>query len=363
MSSRSIMSSPSRSPRPSADAAVGPAPGQAATVEPPSTASSTEEPTRPLPATPTTPPAMPGASRPTVGAAAIGTITKPTSIRPALSPLGKPEGFHRPTPFESGLAAVARHDVHIERVWPMRSPSTGTLGESSSASSQGDRRGTPPASIVPVEGLRMSQEPSSPPTLTRGLLGAGLPPPAGHGHRGGRSVRPGATGSGGRRHPRRGRTCRGPARGPSRTSASSASTAIRWPWPRPPRRWPPSAAGPPSVSPGSTRSVRSSGRRSAASDRSTGQRLSGVLFDLGVSSPQLDVAERGLLLPARRLLGHEDGPDLRPHRRRRGQRVRRGRPGGDLRRQRRGSVRPAHRPGHRGRPAPDHHRPAGRRGA
>jgi hypothetical protein len=60
-------------------------------------------------------------------------------------------------PYESGLAAVARHEVHIERVWPMRSPSTGSLEASSSAYFLVERRGTPPATIVPVEGLRMNQ--------------------------------------------------------------------------------------------------------------------------------------------------------------------------------------------------------------
>ncbi len=68
-----------------------------------------------------------------------------------------PSGSGRPTPYQSGLAAVARHDVHIERVWPMCSPSTGALEESSSAHFQVDRRGTPPAEISPVGGLQMSQ--------------------------------------------------------------------------------------------------------------------------------------------------------------------------------------------------------------
>ena len=71
--------------------------------------------------------------------------------------VGHPASLPRLTPLQSGQAAVARHDVHIERVWPMRSPSTGPLGGSSSASSRSDRRGAPPARIVPVEGLRMSQ--------------------------------------------------------------------------------------------------------------------------------------------------------------------------------------------------------------
>ncbi len=83
-------------------------------------------------------------------------ITSAATSRTA-PPFRDSDGRRRPTPYESGLAAVARHEVHIERVWPMRSPSTGTLEESSSAYFQSDRRGTPPASIVPVEGLRMNQ--------------------------------------------------------------------------------------------------------------------------------------------------------------------------------------------------------------
>ena len=71
--------------------------------------------------------------------------------------VGHPAALPRLTPLQSGLAAASRHDVHIERVWPMRSPSTGGLGESSSASSQSVRRGTPPARPAPAEGLRMSE--------------------------------------------------------------------------------------------------------------------------------------------------------------------------------------------------------------
>jgi 16S rRNA (cytosine1402-N4)-methyltransferase len=81
-------------------------------------------------------------------------LAGPTDLRVRSA---HPSGSGRPTPYESGLAAVARHDVHIERVWPMRSPSTGALEESSSAHFQVDRRGTPPAEISPVGGLRMSQ--------------------------------------------------------------------------------------------------------------------------------------------------------------------------------------------------------------
>ena len=84
-----------------------------------------------------------------------------------------------PTPYESGLAAVARHDVHIERVWPMRSPSTGSLEESSSAYFQSERRGTPPASIVPVEGLRMSQAFAHEPVMTTEVVELFSPVPPG----------------------------------------------------------------------------------------------------------------------------------------------------------------------------------------
>ena len=84
-----------------------------------------------------------------------------------------------PTPYESGLAAVARREVHIERVWPMRSPPTGSLEESSSAYFQRDRRGTPPASIVPVGGLQMSQAFEHQPVMTTEVVDLFGPVPPG----------------------------------------------------------------------------------------------------------------------------------------------------------------------------------------
>ena len=96
-----------------------------------------------------------------------------TVAEPGATPI------HRPTPYESGLAAVARHDVHIERVWPMRSPSTGTLEESSSAYFQRERRGTPPAGILPVGGLRMSQDFSHEPVMRAEVVDLFRPVPPG----------------------------------------------------------------------------------------------------------------------------------------------------------------------------------------
>ena len=84
-------------------------------------------------------------------------ITTAAPLTPTPSDLAGTDGRRRPTPYESGLAAVARGDVHIERVWPMRSPPIGALEESSSAYFQDDRCGTPPAGHVPVGGLRMNQ--------------------------------------------------------------------------------------------------------------------------------------------------------------------------------------------------------------
>ena len=84
---------------------------------------------------------------------ATRTITTSTS---AAIPAGNGTD-HRPTPYEAAMAAVARPDVHIERVWLMRSPSTEQLEESSSACFHAGRSGTPPPGTAPVVGLRMSQ--------------------------------------------------------------------------------------------------------------------------------------------------------------------------------------------------------------
>ncbi len=94
--------------------------------------------------------------------------------------------------------------------------------------------------------------------------------------------------------------------------------------------------------------------------------VDGVLFDLGVSSMQLDVAGARLLLRAGRAAGHADGSGFDDHRRRRREQLpdRRTRP--RAARLRRGTVRAAYRPsagpGPRG-GAASLHRPARRTGA
>jgi len=183
----------------------------------------------------------------------------------------------RPTPYESGLAAVARHDVHIERVWPMRSPSTGSLEASSSAYFQSERRGTPPA-IVPVEGLRMSQTFEHQPVMAAEVVDLFGPVPPG-------LVVDATLGGGGH----------------------TAALLSAWPHLR--------VLGidrdPAAVEAATAQLARFGGRvairqsrfdvmahvidefQGASGAPPAEHGLSGALFDLGVSSPQLDVAERG----------------------------------------------------------------------
>ena len=192
--------------------------------------------------------------------------------------VGHPASLPRPTPLQSGQAAVARHDVHIERVWPMRSPSTGPPGGSSSASSRSDRRGAPPARIVPVEGLRMSQAFPHEPVMAHEVVDllSAVPPGlvldatlGGAGHaRALLEANPAIT-------------LLGLDRDPIAVAAATGELAVF----------------------GHRAVIRRSRFDSLAAvvrqvEEQLGtpenQRgLTGVLFDLGVSSPQLDVAERG----------------------------------------------------------------------
>ena len=192
--------------------------------------------------------------------------------------VGHPAALPRPTPLQSGQAAMARHEVHIERVWPMRSPSTGELGESSSAFSRPERRGTPSARPLPVEGLRMNRafphEPVMAAEVTEFLaeVPSGLVLDATLGGAGHARRLLGA-------HP--GITLLGIDRDPIAVAAATGELAVF----------------------GRRAIIRRSRFDSLAEvvrqvqdglDTPGDQRgLTGVLFDLGVSSPQLDVAERG----------------------------------------------------------------------
>jgi 16S rRNA (cytosine1402-N4)-methyltransferase len=203
-----------------------------------------------------------------------------TSAPVARTPSREPgtDHEHRPTPYESGLAAVARHDVHIERVWPMRSPSIGSLEESSSALFQRVRRGTPPAGILPVEGLQMNQAFPHDPVMATQVVELFGPVPPGW-------IVDATLGGGGHA-----------------TALLDAYPGIRLlGLDRDPAAV--AAAGDELARFGDRAMVRRS-RFDALAEvvrgvedelgLPAGERgLSGVLFDLGVSSPQLDVAARG----------------------------------------------------------------------
>jgi 16S rRNA (cytosine1402-N4)-methyltransferase len=160
----------------------------------------------------------------------------------------------------------------------MRSPPTGSLEESSSAYFQRERRGTPPATIVPVGGLRMSQDFEHQPVMTAEVVDLFGPVPPG-------LVVDATLGGGGHAAAllaaHHDLTVLGIDRDPEAVRAASETLA-----------------------PFGERAVIRHTRFDAL-DRvvadlhdqlgvpAEGRGLSGVLFDLGVSSPQLDEAGRG----------------------------------------------------------------------
>ncbi|MGH9080419.1 MAG: 16S rRNA (cytosine(1402)-N(4))-methyltransferase RsmH [Acidimicrobiales bacterium] len=203
-----------------------------------------------------------------------------TIVRPGAGTTAPPgaERASRPSPYESGLAAVARRDVHIERVWPMRSPPTASLEESSSAYFQSERRGTPPARTVSVGGLRMNQAYPHEPVMADEVVELFRPVPPG-------LIVDATVGGGGHAAAllRRveGISLLGMDRDPLAIAASSDTL----------RPFGPRAHIRRSRFDAMAEVV---GGFQAAQGTPLPQRgLSGALFDLGVSSPQLDVAERG----------------------------------------------------------------------
>ena len=77
------------------------------------------------------------------------------------------------------MAAVARPDVHIQRVWIMRSPSTELLEDSSSNYFHTGRPGSPPSDTVPVVGLQMSQAFPHQPVMANEVVDLLAPVPPG----------------------------------------------------------------------------------------------------------------------------------------------------------------------------------------
>jgi len=227
-----------------------------------------------------TPPAT-GAAPSGDGVVAVRRITTSSlalSAAELAERVGHPAALPRLTPLQSGLAAASRHDVHIERVWPMRSPSTGELGASSSAYSQSDRRGTPPARPTPAEGLRMSEAFPHQPVMAAEVIDllSGVPD----------GLVLDAT-LGGAGHARAlleanpGLRLLGIDRDPIAVAAATGELA-KFGGRAVIRRARFDSLG---------EVVRQVQHELGTPDDQLG--LTGVLFDLGVSSPQLDVAERG----------------------------------------------------------------------
>jgi 16S rRNA (cytosine1402-N4)-methyltransferase len=184
----------------------------------------------------------------------------------------------RPTLYQTAMAAVADPCVHIERVWPMCSPSTELVEASSSAYFHIDRSGTPPPGITPVVGLQMNQPYAHQPVMATEVVDllASVPP--------GLVVDATLGGAGHavallEAHPDL--QVLGIDRDPAALAAAGAAL--------------------------SRFGARGAVRRSRFDDLASvvrhyqletgtppeGTGLSGALFDLGVSSPQLDVPERG----------------------------------------------------------------------
>ena len=184
----------------------------------------------------------------------------------------------RPTPYQTALAAVAQPDVHIERVWPMCSPSTTPMEESSSAYFHVGRTGTPPTGATPVGGLQMNQAFRHEPVMATEVVDLLAPVPpglivdatlGGAGHAAAiLSANPHVT-------------VLGIDRDPAAVAAASAELA---------------GFGGRAVVRRSRFDDLAAIVRRVQDELGTPpqeQGLVGALFDLGVSSPQLDVADRG----------------------------------------------------------------------
>jgi len=162
-------------------------------------------------------------------------------------------------------------DERQEQSGTMRSPSTGTVEDSSSALFPGGRSGDPPESTSSVEGLRMVRQFSHEPVMVQEVVDLFAPVPPG-------VVVDATLGGGGHSvalltaHPHL--TVLGLDRDPDALAAASRSLE---------------AFGDRAV----VMHARFGELARVAADAGGPSGLSGVLFDLGVSSPQLDRADRG----------------------------------------------------------------------
>ncbi len=177
--------------------------------------------------------------------------------------------------YAAALAVAARPDNHIQRVWPIRSPSTGQREALSSAHFPAGCTGSPPAGGAPVEGLQMSQAFSHVPVLRDDVVSLFAAVPPGW-------IVDATVGGGGHAaalldaHPQL--RVVGIDRDPAAVAAAGRALA-----------------------PFGDRAVVRRARFDELATVVTGVLgsagghpvLSGVLFDLGVSSHQLDVAARG----------------------------------------------------------------------
>ena len=178
----------------------------------------------------------------------------------------------------AAMAAVDDPDTHIERVWPMCSPSTEPVEALSSAYFHADRTGSPPPGIIPVVGLQMSQPYAHQPVMATEVvdLFAAVPPGL---------VVDATLGGGGHAAALLDALPDVRLLGIDRDPAAlEAAGAVLAPY------------GDRAILRRSRFDdlgavVRQVQAELATSDGQPG--LSGVLFDLGVSSPQLDMAERG----------------------------------------------------------------------
>jgi len=178
-------------------------------------------------------------------------------------------------PLAVAEAAVARRHARIAPVWPMRSPPPGPLEVLSSAYFQDGHSGHPPAVVLPDGGLQMSQAFHHDPVMANEVVDLLAPVPPG-------LIVDATVGAGGHASLVLGRLSHLSVLGLDRDpDAVAAATEV--------------------LAPFGDRAVVHRARfdqldevvRGVQASRHVEPAVSGVLFDLGVSSPQLDRGERG----------------------------------------------------------------------